>query len=176
MEETTPTPAAQTNSGMSKTLIVVALIVVLVLAGGAYELTKSKSTTPTATETASTAETSTPTTAGEQASPSATGTQTASAYKDGVYTVEGQYISPGGQEQIGVVLTLKDGVITDAVVTPKATRPISVKMQGAFSENYKPLVVGKNIDEVKLDVVSGSSLTPKGFNDAVTKVKEQAKA
>ena len=173
MEETTPTTEVA-KGGMSKTLIVVVLIVILVLAGGAYELTKSKSTTPA--ETAATAETSTPTTASEQVAPSAMEQKTVSAYKDGVYTVDGQYVSPGGQEEIGVSLTLKDGMITDAVVTPKATRPISVKMQGVFSENYKPLVVGKSIDEVTLDVVSGSSLTPKGFNDAVTKIKEQAKA
>jgi uncharacterized protein with FMN-binding domain len=111
----------------------------------------------------------------QSASPSAAITQ-ASTYQDGTYTVEGDYVSPGGAEQLGVSVTLKNGVITESVVTPKAERPMSVHFQGIFVENYKPLVIGKSIDEVKLDKVSGSSLAPKGFNDAIEKIKAEAKA
>lgn len=96
------------------------------------------------------------------------------SYKDGTYTVDGDYTSPGGAEIIGVTVTLKDGVITESSVETKATRPNSVKFQGIFAENYKPLVDGKKIDEVKLDKVSGSSLSPKGFNDALEKIKTEA--
>ena len=96
------------------------------------------------------------------------------SYKDGTYTVDGDYTSPGGAEVIGVTITLKDGVITESSVETKATRPNSVKFQGIFAENYKPLVDGKKIDEVKLDKVSGSSLSPKGFNDALEKIKTEA--
>ncbi len=98
------------------------------------------------------------------------------SYKDGVYTQEGDYTSPGGAEQIQVSLTLKGGIVTDAQVTPEATRPISLKMQGVFADNYKPMVIGKNINDLNLGKVSGSSLTPKGFNDAVEKIKVQAKS
>ncbi len=38
------------------------------------------------------------------------------------------------------------------------------------------VVVGKKIDEVQLTKVAGSSLTPKGFMDALEKVKTEAKA
>lgn len=96
-------------------------------------------------------------------------------YKDGTYTAVGTYISPGGDEEVGVTLTLKDNVITDATVEPKATRPNSVKFQGVFNENYKQFVVGKNINKVKLDKVSGSSLTPQGFMNALKQIKSQAK-
>lgn len=97
-------------------------------------------------------------------------------YKDGEYKQEGAYVSPGGAEQIDVDLTLKGGVVTDVAVTSKAVNPKSKFMQGVFIENYKPLVVGKNLKDLNLSKVAGSSLTPKGFNDAIEKIKAQAKS
>ncbi len=99
-----------------------------------------------------------------------------SMYRNGIYSVVGEYISPGGMESIGVTLTLVNGVITDSVVIPHAERPISVTMQADFTANYKTFVVGKNIDEVSLTKVSGSSLTPVGFNDALAKIKIEAQS
>lgn len=163
MEENTVQDTPKTP-GMSKTAIVVVLVIVVVLAAGAYQFTRTDSATMTATP--SPVMTQVP--AMEEVSET--------VYKDGTYTIEGDYLSPGGEEQIGVTVTLKGDVIEDVTVEPKATRPTSVKFQGVFSENYRPLVLGKNIDEVELDVVSGSSLTPKGFNDAIEKIKMQAKA
>lgn len=96
-------------------------------------------------------------------------------YKDGTYESLGNYTSPGGAEQIDVTLMLKDDVVTEATVVSKASRPNSVKFQGKFISGFKLLVIGKNIDDVHLDKVSGSSLTPGGFNDALEKIKSQAK-
>jgi len=96
-------------------------------------------------------------------------------YKDGEYKQEGDYTSPGGAEQIDVDLTIKNNMIIDAVVTSKAENPKSKFMQGVFVQNFKPYVIGKNIADLKLMKVSGSSLTPKGFNDALEKIKAQAK-
>lgn len=95
-------------------------------------------------------------------------------YRDGIYEVIGNYVSPGGDETIKVKVTLKDNVIADADVTPEATRPMSVKFQEKFVEGYKKKVVGKNINKVRLNKVSGSSLTPKGFNNAIEKIKVEA--
>ena len=103
-------------------------------------------------------------------------TSNAASYKDGQYDVVGDYVSPGGAEQIEVKVTLKGDVITDAEVVSKAERPMSKQFQQTFIDNYKPLVIGKKISEVNLDKVSGSSLTPKGFNDAITKIKAEAKS
>lgn len=103
-------------------------------------------------------------------------TMVQASYKDGIYTQVGDYTSPGGAEQIDVKLTLKNGLVTEAEVTPKAERPYSVKWQGVFAANFKTLVVGKNIKDLNLGKVSGSSLTPKGFNDAVEKIKAEAKS
>lgn len=96
-------------------------------------------------------------------------------YKNGEYTSIGNYTSPGGAEEISVKLSLKDDVVTAVSITPKATRPVSVKMQNAVAAEVSALVVGKKLDEVMLDKVSGSSLTPKGFNDAIAKIKTQAR-
>ena len=97
-----------------------------------------------------------------------------SVYKDGSYSVTGNYISPGGPEEINVTVTLKNDVITDATVISQATRLNSVKFQGMFVSGFKTFVVGKKIDDVQLSKVSGSSLTPSGFNDALAKIKSQA--
>ena len=96
-------------------------------------------------------------------------------YKDGTYEATGAYRSPAGAETVPVKLTLKDGVITSVTVTPTATNPKSVRFQGLFIGGVNAAVVGKNINEVNLDKVSGSSLTPKGFNDALAQIKAQAK-
>ena len=103
-----------------------------------------------------------------------TGTQV-SPYKAGTYSADGSYSSPGGQETVGITLTIQnDGTITDGQTKVEATNGISVRMQTAFSGGMKAAVVGKNISTVNLTKVSGSSLTPGGFNDAVAKIKAQA--
>lgn len=101
---------------------------------------------------------------------------TQSPYKDGTYTTIGDYRSPAGPEQITVKLTLKGGKIVDSTVTGTSNETVSQNFMNKFSQNHKSLVIGKSIDEVKLGVVSGSSLTPKGFNAAVEAIKKEAKS
>lgn len=106
----------------------------------------------------------------------ATATQTTEyMYKDGTYTAMGSYTSPAGPEEIEVSLTLKDGLVTNTVVVPKATNEVSIKLQGMFIGGLQSVVIGKSIDDVELDKVAGSSLTPKGWNDAVAKIQAQAR-
>jgi hypothetical protein len=95
-------------------------------------------------------------------------------FKNGTYTAEGEYISPNGPEHVEVTVTLMDGVITDSQFKSLAQHPTSKKMQGLFAAEYESLIIGKKIDEVDLDVVNGSSLTPKGFEDALQKIEQQA--
>jgi uncharacterized protein with FMN-binding domain len=103
------------------------------------------------------------------------GAQT-SAYADGEYTATGVYSSPAGPEELEVKVVLAGGTITSTTVVGKATNPASQRLQNAFIESVNAEVVGKSIDEVNLGVVSGASLTPKGFNDAIAKIKVQAAA
>jgi hypothetical protein len=102
-------------------------------------------------------------------------TETANVYADGTYSATGTYSSPAGKEEVPVTLTLVNGVITDASVSIAATNATSKQFQAVFSENFAALVVGKNIDDVNLSKVSGSSLTPKGFNDAISQIKGEAR-
>ncbi len=101
---------------------------------------------------------------------------TEGSYKNGAYNATGTYTTPGGQREVEVELTLTDGAISDITVTPKADDATSQRFQGEFAENYKQMVLGKNIDEVVLTKVSGSSLTPKGFNDALEQIRVEAKS
>lgn len=97
-------------------------------------------------------------------------------YTDGTYTAQGNYVSPGGPRSVDVTIVLEEGVITDSTFVGGADDPTSQRFQGEFAANYQPMVVGKNIDEVDLTKVSGSSLTPQGFMDAITTIKEQAQS
>lgn len=99
----------------------------------------------------------------------------ANAYKDGTYTVEGSYMSPGGPEQIKVQLTVQNDVVVASTVTPEAQFGKSAMLQKVFADNYKPLVIGKKLSSLSVGKVSGSSLTPLGFNDAVAKIQAEAK-
>ena len=99
-----------------------------------------------------------------------------SIYKNGTYTAQGTYDSPAGTERIGITVTLQNDVITAASAVNEANARQSVRYQNAFISGFQPLVIGKNIDQVSLDRVAGSSLTPAGFNDALDKIKTQAHA
>lgn len=94
--------------------------------------------------------------------------------KDGTYEATGKYVSPAGPETLGVTVTLKDGLIAEASVEPQAINKVSLKMQTMFKDGFKDQVIGKDITEVKLEKVSASSLSPKGFNDALQQIIEQA--
>jgi uncharacterized protein with FMN-binding domain len=95
-----------------------------------------------------------------------------SIYADGVYTATGEYGSL--PSSITVTVTLVDDVITAVEVTPHATNPTSLDFQRRFAAAISAVVVGKPIDKVKVDRLAGSSGTPKGFNAAIERIKEQA--
>jgi uncharacterized protein with FMN-binding domain len=98
-----------------------------------------------------------------------------SVYKNGVYAAKGSYASPAGGETVDITLTVVGDTITNATFKGEATNPASVNWQGKFSQGFTQVVVGKKVDELSLSVVNGASLTPKGFMDAVSKIKVQAK-
>lgn len=102
--------------------------------------------------------------------------EVSSMYKDGVYSATGKYTSPFGIDQVGVKVTLANDIVTDVSLTTFPSNPKTEKFQGMFATEYKQYVIGKNISEIKLGKVSGSSLTGAGFNDALEKIKLQSKA
>jgi uncharacterized protein with FMN-binding domain len=98
------------------------------------------------------------------------------AYQDGTYTATGSYTSPGGTEEVTITLTLTGDTITAATAEGGATKPPSSQYQGEFVDNFAALIIGKDVADVTLDKVAGSSLTSGGFNKAVETIKSQAQA
>ena len=90
------------------------------------------------------------------------------------YTATGQYGSL--PSSITVTVTLADDVITAVKVTPHATDPTSRDFQVRFAAAVPAVVVGKRIDAVKVGRLAGASGTPDGFNAAIHKIREQARA
>lgn len=129
---------------------------------------------PTTTET-TTAQSSTAQSSTEQpaettaAEPAAT-----SLYADGTYTAEGSYATPETVETISVTLTLEGDVVTAVEVTGDPQARESENYQGQFIGGIADVVVGKNIDELAVSRVAGSSLTSGGFNQALEQIKSEA--
>lgn len=97
-----------------------------------------------------------------------------SGYKDGTYSADGTYVSPNGTETVGVQLTLASGTVTDVQITQHPSNPNTRKFQGEFAGGIAAQVVGRNIDDLNVSKVAGSSLTSGGFNQAVEKIKSEA--
>lgn len=97
-------------------------------------------------------------------------------YIDGTYVAVGNYSTPGGTDSIGLTVTLENGIIVSTELEQHATSGNSAQFQGQFASGYADLVVGKDIDEVRLSRVAGSSLTSNGFNEALEEIKEEARA
>ncbi len=104
------------------------------------------------------------------------GTTTSGDYTDGTYTESGSYQAPSGTESVDVTLTLADNVITEVSVDGSATDPQAVRYQSDFIDGISAAVVGKNIDEISVDKVGGSSLTSTGFKEAIAAIKADAAA
>lgn len=111
------------------------------------------------------------------ASPSGTSSSLASSgsvYQDGTYSADGTYVSPNGTETVGVELTLASGKVTAVNITQHPSNPNTRKFQGEFAGGIAAQIVGKNIDELNVSKVAGSSLTSGGFSQAVQKIKAEA--
>lgn len=157
------------NSSNNLTKII-ASVAVIVVAGGvaAYSLSNQSNEQVQNTTTDTTGAQT-----GNTQSSSNTGQ---SEYKDGTYTSNISYMSPGGKDSLGVTLTIKDGVVTNSSLKLGPGDQGSTFYQGQFESGYKSVVVGKKLSDLKLDRVSGASLTTAGFNEAVVNIRAQAKA
>jgi uncharacterized protein with FMN-binding domain len=147
------------RTGLRRTTLVMTIIAISVAAATAGCATDAEVTTPSSASNTSLAAPGSP-------------SSRRSKYADGTYTATGQYGSL--PSSIGVSVTLVDDVITAVTVTPRATEPTSRDYQTRFAQAIPALVVGRNIDEVNLSKVAGSSGTPDGFNAAIQRIKAEA--
>jgi uncharacterized protein with FMN-binding domain len=133
----------------------------------------ASTSTPTAGSTATTPATELPSTTTTVTTADAV-SESAKLYANGTYTAEGAYTSPMGAESITVTVTVDVGSVTAVTVVPHGTGASAV-WQGKFVSGVETVVLGKDLGELNLTNVSGSSLTPIGFNAAIEAIKAQAK-
>lgn len=152
----------------------------LTLLAGAGTLAALAACSSTATAGTESAGDTSSSAATAESTPAETTGSTASAttgvYADGTYEAEGSYTSPGGNETVGVSLTIEGDVVTAVTVTPESENPTGQQYQERFASGISGEVVGKSLDEIDVTKVSGSSLTSGGFNDAVETIKADAAA
>jgi len=160
------------NKQIIATLAVLVVVALIVIGTKVY----NSGSEDTVANTASSQTGSSTTSSDTSSAVSTTSSDSSTTYKDGTYSATGTYSSPGGSQQIGVSITISNGTVTATTATDKATDRDSREFQDDFIASYKSLVVGKSLDSISLSRVSGSSLTSQGFNNAITQIKEQAKA
>lgn len=95
-------------------------------------------------------------------------------YPDGTYETIGTYAPHGVKTELHVKVTLQDDAIIDVDANLGETNPLSRQITEKFKSGYKALVIGKPIQGLKLGAVSGSSLTPLGFNEALRNIERYA--
>ncbi|PRB44259.1 hypothetical protein CQ020_03340 [Arthrobacter sp. MYb23] len=136
--------------------------------------TTAPTTQTPATQDGGQAATGTPTSAATSSSTAVASTG-GSTYKDGTYSSDGTYTSPNGQETVGVELTLAADKVSAVNITVHPSNPNTKKFQGEFAGGIAAQIVGKDIDDLNVSKVAGSSLTSGGFNEAVEQIKSKAK-
>ncbi|WP_237687158.1 MULTISPECIES: FMN-binding protein [Arthrobacter] len=111
----------------------------------------------------------------ESAPPAAGSAVRTGNYADGEYSAQGSYIPPSNQtEEVDVTLTLEGNVVTSLDVQTSGNNPTSKQYQREFTSGIQEQVVGKNLDELDVDKVAGSSLTSSGFNKALDAIRTEA--
>jgi uncharacterized protein with FMN-binding domain len=115
---------------------------------------------------------------GTQTSSTSSSTTTATTnYKDGTYTATGSFYTPNGSEQIGVTVTLASNKITTVSIDSSSiTSGTSYEYTSLFADGINQAVDGQNINDVQVGRISGASLTPIGFNNALQTIKNDAQA
>ncbi|MDQ4214471.1 FMN-binding protein [Microbacterium capsulatum] len=96
------------------------------------------------------------------------------AYRDGSYTANGSYRTPETVERITVSVTLAGGTVTRLKVTGDPQASETRHYQAQFIGGIQALVVGKRIDDISVSRVAGSSLTSRGFNQALATIRTEA--
>ena len=162
------------TTGPNKALVgIIIVALIAIIAGGGYIVSQSSNEDQAkTTEQSNSAPKDTASDTGLEENQVAT----AGTYNNGTYEATGSYNSPGGRESIKLALTIADGKVSDSTVTSEAKNPTAKSYQADFISGYKTQVVGKSVDEIQLDSVAGSSLTPDGFEDALEQIKQDAAA
>jgi uncharacterized protein with FMN-binding domain len=99
---------------------------------------------------------------------------TSTKYKDGEYKIIGEYTAPSGLEKVSITFNILGDKINSLTVESLGIHATSKKFQGKFIDGIQSVAVGQNLEDFKVDVVSGASLTSGAFNKALAQVRQQA--
>jgi len=89
------------------------------------------------------------------------------------YSAPASYFTPNRTEhQMLITLELQGETIVDANVTYDGSAAATPNHTN-FDNAYPSLVIGQNINDVRLSRVGGASLTSTAFNDAIEDIKGQ---
>jgi uncharacterized protein with FMN-binding domain len=96
-------------------------------------------------------------------------------YRDGRYTATGHYLTPGGNESIAVSVDVNGDTVTASVIEVEAKSPTARQFQEQFRTTIAGHVTAKPLSTLSVTRVSGASLTSLGFDDALAKIRQEAK-
>jgi len=116
----------------------------------------------------------TPSTTPESDDTTTTTPSAAAEFSDGEYSATGWYGSLPSHHD--VTLTIAGGAITDVEITTPAEDETSLGYQQHFAAALPQAVIGRNIADLTVDRLAGSSGCSEGFMDALAKIKEEAAA
>lgn len=97
---------------------------------------------------------------------------TATKVLNGIFHLTNTYGSPAGPEPLDATVTLKDGVITAVSAKNVAVNQRSKTYQDMFISGIAGSIVGKNIKDVNITHVNGSSLTAASFNTVLHELQK----
>jgi uncharacterized protein with FMN-binding domain len=93
-------------------------------------------------------------------------------YRDGEYSATGWYGSLPSHHD--VTLTIDDDTVTAVEITTPAEDETSLGYQQRFAAALPEAVIGRNIDDLEVDRLAGSSGCSEGFMDALAKIRAEA--
>jgi uncharacterized protein with FMN-binding domain len=97
-----------------------------------------------------------------------------SEFRDGEYSATGWY--GGLPSHHDVTLTIENDLIVDVEINTPAEDETSLGYQQRFVAALPDAIVGRDISDLTVDRLAGSSGCSEGFMDALAKIKEQAAA
>jgi len=161
------------------------VVTALALATGIYlfgsnDSTTAQSSTP-ATTTSSGATASAPdeeaTSTGTTATTNTTSSTTSSTYKDGTYSATVSYYVPhGATNNLTAKVTVSSNKITAVTVNDNYSDNESAMYIDSFESAIKSAVIGQDVGSLSLSRVGGATLTTQAFDDALTTIRNDAKA
>lgn len=93
---------------------------------------------------------------------------------DGVYNEQIDYKTPAGEEMFELNLEIENQVITliQIEIDEKKYHETSVKKTNQVNEKLQELVLGKDISEIEIPIVSGASLTSKALRSKFEEIAQ----